>query len=48
MSDEKHKGEEPEVEAHRRRLEQDEPKDEAEVEAHVRRAQPRKLQPRKL
>jgi len=47
MSDEQRKEEETEVEAHRRHLANEEPKDEAEtedeVEAHVRKASPRHI-----
>jgi len=46
MSDEQRKDEEAEVEAHRRHLENEEPaEDEAddEVEAHVRKAQPKHI-----
>ncbi|HZT86143.1 MAG TPA: hypothetical protein VE984_12120 [Gaiellaceae bacterium] len=49
MSDEQHKGEEPEVEAHTRHGVNDEPAEdetEDEVEAHVRQAQPRQGLPR--
>ena len=50
MSDEQYKGEDPEVEAHSRRAVNEEPAEdetEDEVEAHVRKAMPRKATPRK-
>jgi hypothetical protein len=50
MSDEQHKDEEIEVEAHTRRGVNDEPVEdetEDEVEAHIRKAMPRKGMPRK-